>query len=114
MNYQPHKGEGAIFYLLFHFPWPLGILNWRLLMGSGSKAALVHPGWSKLGEKQASLGPCTFLSEHWHHLVVTGAHAKSYQRYLEYIEDAPKSGLYSGPQIKKQYFPLKFKNFISQ
>lgn len=72
------------------------------------------PGWSKLGGKQASLGPCTFLLEHWHCLVVTGSHGKSYQRYLEHEEDAPKSGLYSAPRIKKLCFPLKFKNFIYQ
>lgn len=72
------------------------------------------PGWSKLGGKQASLGPSTFLLEHWHCLVVTGSHGKSYQRYLENEEDAPKSGLYSAPRIKKLCFPLKIKNFIYQ
>lgn len=63
-------------------------------------AALVHPGQDKLGRKQTSLGPCRFLSAHGHSLVVSGLDAKSYQRYLVKVGDAPKSGLYPGPWIK--------------
>lgn len=61
MNYQPYKGEGAIFYLRFHFPWPLGILNWRLLMGSVSKAALVYQGGASWEESRLLWGHAHFF-----------------------------------------------------
>lgn len=61
MNYQPYKEEGAIFYLLFHFPWPLGILNRCLLIGSVSKAALVHQGAASWEESRLLWGHACFF-----------------------------------------------------